>query len=50
MDNKRPLVYSTLQLGRSWDDAICNFLGDIEVDTVTRPQVQFVVPVMMATA
>ena len=41
MDRKRPLVYSTLQLGRSWDDVICSLLGDVEVKTVTSSLPQF---------
>jgi len=36
MDEKRPLVYWSLQLGRSWDDFVCNLLGDVEeVETST---------------
>jgi len=35
MDQKRPLVYWSLQLGRSWDDFVCNLFGDVEVDTTT---------------
>jgi len=35
MDAKRPLVYWSLQLGRSWDDFVCKLLGDVEVDTTT---------------
>jgi len=48
VDEKRPLVYSALQLGRSWDDAICSLLGDVEVKPLTTPPPQFGLPVMVA--
>jgi hypothetical protein len=28
VDSRRPLVYSVLQLGHSWIDVVCNFLGE----------------------
>jgi len=47
MEQKRPLVYSSLQLGRSWDDVVCNLLGDVQVQTtVTRSLPVFGLPVM----
>jgi len=49
MDRQRPLIYSTLQLGRSWDDVICNLLGDVAMTTVTASEPQ-IGQLVMATA
>jgi len=47
MEDKRPLVYSSLQLGRSWDDFVCGLLGDVKVQTTpTRPLPVFGLPVV----
>jgi len=34
VDTRRPLVYSTLQLGRSWADVVLGFLGEPDLTNI----------------